>query len=98
MFPLCVLRLQRRMVIKISIWSDYKVGALTDEQFENECIRMNNRDRAERDTYGERIFNGECPYTGKHCDEWTCKNCEVEQAESHLFEDEDSEGGLIAAD
>lgn len=57
MFPLCVLRLQRRMVIKISIWSDYKVGALTDEQFENECIRMNNRDRIERREIEEQLYH-----------------------------------------
>lgn len=33
----------------MSIFSDYAVGALTDEEFEIECIRMNNQDRAERE-------------------------------------------------
>lgn len=51
--------------------------------------------QAGRDTYGERIFNGDCPYTGKHCMDWACRSCEVGQAESHLFEDEDSEGALL---
>ena len=82
----------------MSIFSDHDVGALSDEEFEMECIRMNNRDRAERDTYGERIFNGDCPYTGKHCMDWTCQSCEVNEAEKHLFEDEDSDGGLISDD
>lgn len=36
-------------MILISIFSDYKCGALTDEQFENECRRMNRRDRIERE-------------------------------------------------
>ena len=33
----------------MSIWSDHDCGALSDEDFERECIRMNNRDRIERD-------------------------------------------------
>lgn len=33
----------------MSIFSDYKCGALTDEQFENECRRMNRRDNIERE-------------------------------------------------
>lgn len=33
----------------LSIFSDHKVGALSDEEFEFEGIRMNNEDRAERD-------------------------------------------------
>ena len=76
----------------MSIFSDHDCGALSDEDFERECIRMNNRDSAERDTYGESIFNGDCPYTGKHCDDWMCQSCEVEQEESHLFEDETERG------
>lgn len=36
-------------MIKISAYSDYKCGALSDEQFENECRRMNRRDRIERE-------------------------------------------------
>jgi len=31
----------------MSIFSDYKVGALTDEEFKAEGIRMNNRDKYE---------------------------------------------------
>ena len=31
----------------MSIFSDYKCGALSEEEFEQECIAMNNRDRAE---------------------------------------------------
>lgn len=57
-------------MIPISIYSDYKCGALTDEQFENECRRMNRRDMAEQD----------------------------EQEMQALWQDEDSEGGLIADD
>lgn len=33
----------------VSIFSDYKVGALTDEEFEMECIAFNNRARAEEE-------------------------------------------------
>ncbi len=33
----------------MSIFSDHDVGALSDEDFERECIRMNNRDRIERE-------------------------------------------------
>ena len=76
----------------MSIYSD----SLPDDEYNFLANRENRKDRAERDTYGERIFNGDCPYTGKHCMDWTCRNCEVEQAESHLFEDEDGEGGLIS--
>lgn len=31
----------------MSIWSDHDCGALSDEDFERECIRMNNQDRWE---------------------------------------------------
>lgn len=31
----------------MSVFSDYKVGALTDEQFELECRRMNRQDEWE---------------------------------------------------
>ena len=44
-------------VIKISIWSDHDVGALSDEDFERECIRMNNRDRIEREEELEILYH-----------------------------------------
>ena len=31
----------------MSIFSDYKVGVLSDEEFYNECARMNNQERYE---------------------------------------------------
>lgn len=40
----------------MSIFSDYKVGALTDEQFENECRRMNRRDRIEREEEEDKLL------------------------------------------
>ena len=33
----------------MSIFSDYKVGALSDFEFEQECNRMNRQDRWERE-------------------------------------------------
>ena len=33
----------------MSIFSDYKVGALTDEEFHNECVKMNMQDRYEQE-------------------------------------------------
>lgn len=94
----------------MSIFSDHDCGALSDEDFERECARMNNKDRAERDTLEEFINNdlkqlqliphgrGNMKVVALstiHCDDWTRQSCEVEQEEPHLFENEDSEGGLI---
>lgn len=33
----------------MSIFSDYKAGALTDEEFHNECVKMNTQDRYEQE-------------------------------------------------
>ena len=33
----------------MSIFSDYKVGALSDVEFHNACVEMNARDRWERE-------------------------------------------------
>lgn len=33
----------------MSIFSEYKVGLLTDEEFANECAKMNNKDRWEQE-------------------------------------------------
>ena len=33
----------------MSIFSDYKVGALSDVEFHNACVEMNARDRYERE-------------------------------------------------
>ena len=41
----------------MSIFSDYAVGAMTDEEYRDECIRMNLQDRYER----EHEFD-ECEY------------------------------------
>lgn len=35
----------------MSIFSDHDVGALSDEEYERECIRMNNQDRWEREHF-----------------------------------------------
>ncbi len=41
----------------MSIFSDYAVRALSDEDFERECIRMNNRDRIERQEIEEQLYH-----------------------------------------
>ena len=33
----------------MSIFSDYECGSLSDEEFRGECIRMNHRERYERE-------------------------------------------------
>lgn len=66
-------------MIKISIWSDHDCGALSDEGFERECIRMNNRDRIEREMAVSSLE--------EMCD----LMCGAPEED---FED-DSEGGLI---
>jgi len=42
----------------MSIFSDHKVGAISDWEFEQECRRMNREDRYERDII-ESLFDGE---------------------------------------
>lgn len=68
----------------MSIYSDYKVGALTDEQFENECRRENRRERGLSEKTVKRNW--------KKVIDWLDKDVEDE------LEDDDSEGGLIADD
>lgn len=43
----------------MSIFSDHDVGALSDEEFEMEGIRMNNRDRIEIEEELERLYHDE---------------------------------------
>ena len=43
----------------MSIFSDHDVGALSDEEFELEGIRMNKRDRLEREEELERLYHDE---------------------------------------
>ncbi len=43
----------------MSIFSDHDVGALSDEEFECECVRMNNRDEIEREEELERLYHDE---------------------------------------
>lgn len=40
----------------MSIFSDHDVGALSDEEFQMECIRMNNRDRIEREEEEDKLL------------------------------------------
>ena len=63
----------------MSIFSDHDCGALSDEDFERECIRMNNRDGVEREMVVSSLE--------EMCD----LMCGAPEAD---FED-DSEGGLI---
>ena len=42
----------------MSIFSDHDVGALSDDEFERKCIRMNNRDRIEREEL-EMLYHDE---------------------------------------
>ena len=41
----------------MSIFSDHDCGALSDEDFERECTRMNNRDRVEREKELDKIYS-----------------------------------------
>ena len=41
----------------MSIFSDYDVGALSDEEFEFEGVRMNNRDRIEHREIEEQLYH-----------------------------------------
>lgn len=41
----------------MSIFSDYKVGALSEVEFHNACVEMNARDRWERDHFFEPDFD-----------------------------------------
>lgn len=43
----------------MSIFSDHDCGALSDEEFERECIRMNNEDRIDREEELERLYHDE---------------------------------------
>lgn len=43
----------------MSIFSDHKCGALSDDEFDAECIRMNNRDRIERQEIDEQLYHDE---------------------------------------
>lgn len=65
----------------MSIFSDYEVGALSDDEFEFECVRMNNEDRSIKDIYASDYFHYRCPYTDEHCETFDCENCEVEMSE-----------------
>ena len=44
-----------------------------------------------KDEWGEKFFNGICPYTDKLCDKWLCYDCEVEKEERHLYDDKERE-------
>ena len=39
--------------------------------------------------WAKGFFKGKCPYTGKKCDDWNCKKCEIEDAERKYMEEED---------
>ena len=41
----------------MSIFSDYKVGALSEVEFHNACVEMNARDRWEREFFFEPEFD-----------------------------------------
>lgn len=66
----------------MSIWSDHDCGALSDEDFERECIRMNNKDRWE----AEQMLNTPMELQNEIRD---ARMLELIRAQ------EDSEGGLI---
>lgn len=83
----------------MSIFSDYEVGALSDDEFDFECLRMNAEDRAERDRiyYDEdrwsdkELFHGKCPYTGEPCEFFNCHECEVEMREREYAKELDTD-------
>ena len=54
----------------MSIFSDYKVGALSDVEFHNACVEMNARERYYEDSmyYTDDEFDG-CPYDYSEVDE-----------------------------
>ena len=42
--------------------------------------------------YERQLFNGRCPYTDKPCNiNIDCSKCQVNEDESHMFEDEQGE-------
>lgn len=43
----------------MSIFSDYRVGALSDEEFEMECVAYNNRARAEEEEYCRSLYESD---------------------------------------
>lgn len=45
--------------MNMSIFSDYKVGAMSDEEYEMACTRMNNQDRYEREHEFDEDEEGE---------------------------------------
>ena len=59
----------------MSIFSDYKCGALTREEFESECAAMNNRDRWEQaHIYDKCDEYEECWQLGEY-KEQDCEEC-----------------------
>ena len=69
----------------MSIFSDYKCGAMDYDEFKQACARMNAEDRYER----EHLFDGDrcesCIYYDPEAEEDTCtcpgKKCEYEPAD-----------------
>lgn len=52
----------------MSIFSDHKCGALSDDEFECECARMNNQDRVEREEF-EQLYQDDDDSEGGLIDE-----------------------------
>ena len=78
----------------MSIFSDYKVGALSDDEFRSECARMNREERyyeakeAESMYYTDDEFDG-CPYDYAEVDEGDeCIGCKFYDVCKECFDSE----------
>ena len=49
----------------MSVFSDYRVGALSEVEFHNACVEMNARDRWEREHEYDYLYDEEEDYDGK---------------------------------
>lgn len=54
---------------------------------DDKCVIRKSKN-AEVDEATRARFDGICPYSGRHCDAWTCKDCEVEKEERELYDNE----------
>lgn len=80
----------------MSAFSDWKCGAISEEEFRDLANREARQDayleeKAEREAYA-RHFNNRCPYTDEPCHDFECQDCEIE-AKEREWTDSIDEGG-----
>lgn len=67
----------------MSIFSDYECGALSDDEFRNECNRMNRQDRYEREHLSGGFYKRD--YCYHECDVHN-ENCPYYDAEEESYD------------